>query len=259
MNSGFYAATAGLIARTQALDVAANNLANVGTTGFKAQREFYRALQANLDPTTATAAGGPISSRRAMGPINQAINNFGVLGGATTDLSTGSLDRTGNDMDAAIEGPGFFTLSTPTGARYTRNGSFSVGPHGELLTASGEAVVGKDGPIKLPPGQVSIGGSGDITVNGNIVDRLHIAEFAKSTPPLQIGGSMFEAPSAGELPAASHSSVRQGYLEASNLNAVAGGTGLVVIQRQAEMLQKALSIFHNDFNKTAIDEVGKTA
>jgi flagellar basal-body rod protein FlgF len=257
VNSGFYAATAGLIARMQALDVAANNLANSGTTAFKSQREFYRTLQANMNPATASLAGGtpsghPISS------INRAINNFGVLGGAKTDLSRGSLDRTGNDMDAAIDGPGFFTLETPSGTRYTRNGSFSIGPHGELLSASGDPLVGKNGPIQLPPGQVSIGAGGDISVNGKAVDQLHIAEFAQSAPPLQLGSSVFEAPAAGELPAASNSSVRQGFLEGSNMNTVTGGAGLVLIQRQAEMLQKALTIFNSEFNKTATEEVART-
>ena len=244
MNSGFYAATAGLIAKMQALDVAANNLANVGTTGFKAQREFYRTLQTQM-------ANGQSA---ATGQINRAINNFGVLGGARVDMSAGSLDRTGNDLDAAIDGPGFFTVRSPAGTSYTRNGSFLLGPHGELLTGGGDAVIGKNGPIKLPPGQVSIEANGSISVNGNVVDQLHIAEFKDA--PTMIGATLFQAPASGEQPA-TQSSVRQGFLEASNINAIAGGTSLVMLQRQAEMLQKALSIFNTDFNKTATDEIAK--
>jgi flagellar basal-body rod protein FlgF/flagellar basal-body rod protein FlgG len=242
VNSGFYAATTGLIAKMQALDVAANNLANVGTTGFKAQREFYRTLQTQL------AQPGPT------GQINQAINNFGVLGGAKTDMSAGSLDHTGNDLDAALAGPGFFTVKGPAGTAYTRNGAFLLGPHGELLTGAGDAVIGKDGPIKLPPGQVSIDTTGSISVNGTVVDQLHIAEF-KDAPNL-LGATMFQAPASGEQPP-TQSTVRQGFLEASNINSIAGGTGLVMLQRSAEMMQKALSIFNTDFNKTATDEIAK--
>lgn len=244
MNSGFYAATTGLIAKMQALDVAANNLANIGTTGFKQQREFYRTLQNQM------AAGSPTPTTQ----INRAINSFGVLGGARLDLSTGSLEHTGNDLDAAIEGPGFFTVQGPTGTAYTRGGSFLLGPHGELLTGGGDAVIGKNGPIKLPPGQTTIDDTGNISVNGTVVDQLHIAEF--SAPPTILGSTLFQAPASGEQPA-THSTVRPGYLEASNINAIAGSTSLVTIQRQAEMMQKALTIFNTDFNKTATDELAK--
>ncbi len=229
----------------QALDVAANNLANVGTTGFKAQREFYRSLQ---------AAGWSGSLMVANAGINRAINNFGVLGGATVDLSPGSFERTNGDLDAAIDGPGFFTIQNASGTHYTRNGQFSLGPHGELLTAGGEAVVGKNGPIRLPPGQISIGAQGDISVNGTLIDQLHIAEFEER--PVPLGATLFDAPGGGERPAA-QSNVRQGFLEASNMNVIAGSAGLVELQRQAEMMQKALSIFHTEFNKTAAEEIAK--
>ena len=258
MNSGFYAATTGLMAKMQALDVAANNLANSGTTGFKAQKEFYSAMQAQLASATATLAGGASRMSPATSAINQAVNSFGVLGGAKTDFSAGSLEHTGNDLDLAIAGPGFITVAGPSGTAYTRNGSLTLGPHGELLSSSGDAVLGKNGPIQLPQGQMSVGSDGSITVNGQDIDQIQIAEFDKSTPPLSLGGAMFIAAPGATAQAASNSSVQQGFLEASNMNTIGGSVGLVSLQRGAEMLEKALTMFNTDFNKTVIEEVAKT-
>jgi flagellar basal-body rod protein FlgF/flagellar basal-body rod protein FlgG len=128
MDSGFYAAFTGLVARTQALDVAANNLANVNTTGYKAQREFYSSLEASM-------------KRGALSPLNRAVDDFGVLGGAAVDLQNGSLERTGNDLDVALEGPGFFVAQTKNGVRYTRNGGFHQTQSGQLVTAAGDPVI----------------------------------------------------------------------------------------------------------------------
>src|ERR1051326_2675718 len=99
MNSGYYAAFAGLQAKTQALEVAANNLANASTPGYKAQQEFYRSYESS-------AKGRPLS------PLNHAINDFGVLGGASLDLRSGNLELTGNNLDLALEGSGFFVVQT---------------------------------------------------------------------------------------------------------------------------------------------------
>ncbi len=99
MNSGLYAACAGLLARTQALDLAANNLANVNTTGYKAQIPTFTSQLASAD-----------SLRR--NPIAQAVNDFGVLGGSRMDLGQGSLERTGSDFDFALQGEGWFAVQT---------------------------------------------------------------------------------------------------------------------------------------------------
>jgi len=262
VNSGFYAATTGLIAKMQALDVAANNLANSGATGFKAQREFYSAMQAQLATgapgATATLAGGAPHHSVVSNAINHAVNNFVVLGGSTTDFSSGSLAHTGSDTDIAINGPGFIAVSTPSGTAYTRNGSLSLGPNGELLSAGGGAVLGKNGPIQVPPGQMSIGSDGSITVNGTAVDQIQIVEFDKSTPPVALGGSLFAAAPGATATVATNSTVQQGFLEESNMNVVNGSVGLIELQRGAEMLQKALAMFNTDFNKTAIDQVAKS-
>src|SRR5208337_5307677 len=103
MNNGIYAASTGLLARTQELDVAANNLANANTTGFRGERISFK--------TQMMTASASVSSR--------AVSSFGVLGSPRTDFSQGSLQQTGNSFDLALEGSGFFAVQAPTGIQYT--------------------------------------------------------------------------------------------------------------------------------------------
>ncbi len=242
MNSGFYAAYAGLLAKMDAFQLAANNLANVNTTGYKGQREFYRSLTAAL-------------GNRPLSPLNRAINNFGVLGGATVDLSNGVLERTGNDLHLAMENSGFFAVQTASGVRYTRNGSFRVGPTGQLVSSSGDTVLDDQGrPIAIPAGVVSVGTDGAISVAGALVGRLRLVEFPPPTPLTPEGASYFRAPVGTELPAADPV-VRQGMLEASNVNGMSAAVGLIALQRHAEMLQRVLTIFHTDFNRAAAQDL----
>src|SRR5580692_9973584 len=106
MDSGLYAAYTGLLARTQALDTAANNLANAGTAGFRAQRDYFSGV----------LAGG---IDQAASQVGQSVNGFGVLGGNRLDLGQGEIRATGNPLDLALEGQGFFAVQTAHGIRYT--------------------------------------------------------------------------------------------------------------------------------------------
>jgi len=243
MNSGYYAAVTGLVAKMDALDVAAANLANVSTAGYKAQKEFYKALVASLNGTV------PRSS------LNRAINDYGVLGGATVSLDSGALQKTDNELDLAVEGSGFFAVQTSAGVRYTRNGNFRVNSKGVLTTSSGDPVLGQRGPITLTSGKVSISSDGTISQKGGVLARLKLVDLtANQLNPL--GNSLYAAPQGAEKPVA-NPQVRQGMIEASNMDPVNGTVQLIMVQRNAEMLQKALQIFNNDFNKTAAEEIAR--
>src|SRR5271155_2378609 len=124
MDSGIYAAYTGLMARTQALDTAANNLANAGTTGFRAQHDYFSGVLAgglDQDPDTASQVG-------------QSVSGFGVLGGNRLDLGQGELQATGNPLDLALEGQGFFAIQTANRIRGNKKREFSPSSHGILLT-----------------------------------------------------------------------------------------------------------------------------
>jgi flagellar basal-body rod protein FlgF/flagellar basal-body rod protein FlgG len=244
MDSGYYAAFTALLAGTRALEVAANNLANISTTGYKAQREFYKSLTASLDN----------SPRRQLSSLNQAINNYSVLGGTRVDVQPGTLERTGNDLDVAMEGSGFFVVQTKAGLRYTRNGNFQVDADGQLVTAWGDPVMGDQGPIQIPSGSVSISPDGTISSKGAVAGRLQIVDFAPGTEFVPEGKSTYKAATGSPTPA-DDPRVRQRMLEASNMNSISGTIGLVMIQRQTQLFEQALSIFHNDFDKSAVEDL----
>ncbi|HEY3768455.1 MAG TPA: flagellar hook basal-body protein [Candidatus Angelobacter sp.] len=243
-DSGYYAACAGLIARTDALDTAANNLANINSTGYKAQREYFASLVSN-----ASASGNA-------NPLNKAVNNFGVLGGARVDLAPGNMERTSNDLDLGIEGTAFFAVQTPNGKRYTRDGNFKLSADGQLQTQSGDAVLSSQGqPMQLPPGKVSISPDGTISVDSSVIAQMGLIDLPGAT--LQPEGAANFAAQGGTAIPATHSSVRQGMLESSNLSAVAASVGLITIQRHADMLFRVLNVFHTEFNKSAAEDLAR--
>lgn len=241
MDSGFYSSFAGLAARMDALDVVANNLANVSTAGFKAQHEFYRSYSAWLQPSLTT-------------PMNQAVNQYGVLGGASLDLSPSSLEPTGNPTDLALQGAGYFTIQAQNGLRYTRAGDFTLNTKRQLVTVKGDLVLGEQGPIQLPEGQIAVSPDGTISVDGTLVSKLKIADFPSNTALTMEGNSYFVAPQNAAKPAADPN-VRQGSLETSNSDPVRGAIALIEVERTAGLMEKALSIFHNDFNRIAAEQI----
>src|SRR6202000_1046766 len=151
MDSGLYAAYTGLLARTQALDTAANNLANAGTAGFRAQRDYFSGV----------LAGGIDQNPDTASQVGQSVNGFGVLGGDRLDLGQGEIKSTGNPLDLALEGQGFFAIQTTNGIRYTRDGAFSRSATGILQTAQGEPVLDSSlKPITIPTGTIYVAPDG---------------------------------------------------------------------------------------------------
>ena len=241
LNSGYYAACAGLRAQTQALELIANNVANLNTTGYRAQQPLFRAVLAS-------------SLGEMQNPLNQVINNFSVLSGSRSDLSAGNLQRTGNPLDLAIEGKGFFAIQTQAGTLYTRNGSFQVSADGRLTTAAGDLVLGEQGAVTIPSGEISISSDGTLSSNGAVAGKLRIVEFLSGSDPQAVGNSYYSVPEKA-VGAATGSYVRQGMLESANLNPIAAVVDLVAVERRAEMLERALSAFHSNLDRIAANDL----
>ncbi len=244
MNSGLYTAFSGLRAEMTALDMASHNLANVNTVGFKEGRAFFTLLNETLND--------PASSQ-----VGAVINNQVVLAEGALNESDGSLVATSRDLDIALSGNGYLTVQTPHGTRYTRDGGLTMGKRDLLSTRDGYAVLGEDGPIQLGQGKVRIDEQGGVYLDGNLVDRLKLVTF-NDPRALQREGASLMAPVSDKIKGApAQLQVRQGYLEQSNVNAVASVVGMVGILRHFEAIQKSVNLLMNDVNAKAIDRLGR--
>jgi flagellar basal-body rod protein FlgF len=242
MDSGYYAAMSGLVARTQALDTAAANLANAQTPGYRAEREFFSSVVL-----------GPGSHDSQLG---QTVNNYGMLGGDRLSLAQGAFEHTGNPLDLAIEGDGFFQIQTANGPRFTRDGSFHRSQSGILVTSSGDSVLSTaNKPIPVPPGDVSVGDDGVLSVAGGAVATVGVFKFPAGTQLVAEGANRYVTPPGVAMELSKNAAVHQGSIEGANQDAIQGTLDLMMMQRQAEMMQKTLTIFHTDFNKFASEEL----
>jgi flagellar basal-body rod protein FlgF/flagellar basal-body rod protein FlgG len=239
VDSGYYAACAGLLAKSQQLEMLAHNLANSSTTGYKSEQTSFRSFLAMRQ--------APASE------LNRAINAFGVSTDPRLNLAAGATETTGNSLDVAVEGPGFLAVSVGKQDRYTRNGHLQLSSTGELVTSEGNPVLGDAGPLRIPPGAtVTISPDGEVSANGALIGRLKLVELDGAGLD-EIAPGIFS--SSGAVRQSATSRVRQGALEASNVNGVEAAVGLVALQRHAEMLQRALAIFHSEFNRIAATEL----
>jgi flagellar hook-basal body protein len=158
------------IALRRELDVIANNLANLGTTGFKAESVLFEQHLSD----TARADNFTVPQDRSV--------RFVLDRETRTDLSQGAFSQTGSKLDVAIDGEGFFAVDSPQGERYTRAGGFSLSPTGELITPSGHQVLGTGGPIVLDPNdtEISIARDGTISTREGERGRLRLVRFVAS-------------------------------------------------------------------------------
>jgi flagellar basal body rod protein FlgG len=231
MSTGIWAAASGAVAQTNALDVAANNIANASTPGFRADRELFRETLAN-----ATAQGGDPSL------------HYSVVRTVRPDLNVGQIVATNRGLDVALRSPeGLFVVSTPQGERYTRAGHMNITADGTLTTADGKAYLGADRqPLRVPPGSsnVTFGPDGSLLVDGvDSGSKLGVVSFRNQAGLEKEGDVLMRArPEAGRaMPATADLEV--GALELSNSSAIAGMTSLVTASRSFEMLTKVIEAF----------------
>jgi len=203
-------------------------------------------------------AGGVDQDPETASQVGQSVNGFCVLGGNRLDLGQGEIKATGNPLDLALEGQGFFAIQTANGVRYTRDGAFARSPAGVLQTAQGEPVLDTNQkPITIPTGSIYVSPDGSISVStadgSVIVGRVGAFDFPEKSVLTAEGANRFSANGAKPIPATAL--VEQGSVEGANEDAIHGTMQLVLVQRQAEMMQKALSVFNNDFDKTASEDL----
>ena len=222
----------------ESLDLLANNVANASTGGYKADREFYSLYAA---------------------PESEGGQTMPLIEKPWVDLSQGLIHQTGNPLDLALTGRGFFAVAGPSGPLYTRNGSFQLAPDGRLITSDGYPVRGAGGaPLVLHNGRVvDISNDGTVREDGAVIGKLDLVDFTNPDAVVKHGNNYFRAAAPGPPPAAPPGTVvQQGKLEASNTGSAEAAVRLVSVMRQFEMLQKAATLAA-DMNRAAVEQVAR--
>lgn len=238
MSGSQYIALSGLRAHVDALDRIATDVANVGTAGYKGERDarasaerpsFDAALQTAIDTTFA---------------------------GRKLDARAGAMATTGRPLDVAFDGPGFVTVQTNAGPRYTRNGHFTLDSSRTLKTEEGSTVLGTGGPIVLGDGDISIDADGTVWAGKTRAGQLAIVEFADPGALVRDQNNLLRADNQTGTPA-TNTIVRAGSLEQSNVSMADRLAELTTVSRGFEALQKSISMLMNDVDGRAIDSLGR--
>jgi len=231
----FYVTVAGKFVNEKRLDIIANNLANAQTAGFKASRPIFEMISTTENET---------------GQSGLLKNAYVKLSDTYIDFSDASIVESGAKLDVAILGPGFFSVSTPEGVRYTRNGQFMLDKSSRLVTMSGDPVMGKGGEITInvtDGKEILIESDGSIYLGKDLVDTIKVLEFKdmKSLKPVSKSNFAYTGAEAGETPKVY--SVRQGSYETSNVNVVLEMVDLIHTMRAFECYTKIDQMF-SDIN-----------
>lgn len=224
MISGIYTLIDGALVHQLRLETISNNLANLNTNAF----------------------------RKDIISFNQALSMNYV---SVTDFTPGPVRYTGNDLDVALEGQGFFKVQTPKGIRYTRDGAFTLNARGVLVTRSGDAVLGENGPITISGGKMTITNDGQVVVDGTPADKLMLVEFKQPQFLRKEGSSYyFHQGAESEVLAAQETGVKQSYLEGSNVNPTAEMIRMLEAFRSFESAQKAIQTIDEMTSKMINDQ-----
>lgn len=208
-------------------EIAAHNLANAETTGFKAERVFAR-IVGDAIPVADTA----------------------------TDMSVGALTHTGEPLDLALADGAFLIVETPNGERLSRGGSFTLDAEGRIVDHRGNPLLGEGGEIVLPPGSIEIDRAGVLRVEGSEVARLRVETVPPGTELTHDEGTLFLPDPASVEQPVEERQLRQGHLEASNVNTVGSLVDLISIQRNFAAVQRAVTTL-DDIRGTISNELGK--
>jgi flagellar basal-body rod protein FlgG len=244
MNLSLYSAATGMEAQQLNLNTIANNLANVNTPGFKRSKiEFQDLLYQKPRASGSDSGGGNLV------PTGIEIGNGARVASTSKVFTQGQLTNSGEKLDIALQGDGFFEIQRPDGTlAYTRDGSFKTNAQGQVVTTDGLPVLSGFQPI--PPGaSVAVSEDGNVTVQtagGTQTFRLTLSRFSNPAGLRSLGGNLYEESAASGTPETGNPAEQgfahtmQGYVEASNVNIVEEMVNLIVAQRAYEVNSKSI-------------------
>jgi flagellar basal-body rod protein FlgG len=245
MNLSLYSAATGMEAQQLNLNTIANNLANVNTPGFKRSKiEFQDLLYQK--PRTAGADTGSGN----MVPTGIEVGNGSRVSATSKVFTQGQLTATGEKLDLAIQGDGFFEVQRPDGTiAYTRDGSFKMNANGQVVTADGLPVLSNFQTIPTGTTAINVASTGEVTItsaSGTSTFKLQLARFANPAGLQSMGGNLYQesqasgTPETGNPGEQGYGSIVQGYVESSNVNIVEEMVNLITAQRAYEINSKAI-------------------
>ena len=267
MVRGWYTAASGMLAQQRRLDALSNNLANVNTTGYKRDLSINKAFPEILlrrfsdDGVRviphSDGRWGSVDTAPVVGRLGTGVEQNEIY----TVFEQGSLRQTENVFDVALEGEGFFVVETPNGERYTRNGSFHLGPESVLVTKEGFPVLGENGRIQVKLNNFYVDGDGSVYVNNDfqddpfrlvsrrenewraedLLDRLQVVQVPRRRYLQKQGSSLWRATEdSGEASIQQARRVRQGFLETANVNPVSEMVRMIEVNRAYEANQRVI-------------------
>lgn len=218
------------------LDCTAHNIANVNTPGFKSERfQFLKEISGERS-NEGSSAQEPTT---------------------TIDYSPGILQKTGNGLDLAINGKGFFAVQTKDDVVYTKDGRFTLNKNGELVTRAGDYVLGRKGKIIIEGTDIRISQDGVIKVDGDDVDALKIVSFSEPSALIKLNMGLYRDPdNLAGAKKEGNSRIQSGYLELSNVKVIREMVEMINIQRTFESYQKAI-LTVSEQDKLSTNRIGK--
>jgi flagellar basal-body rod protein FlgF len=243
MDNAIYVGLSRQMVLRRELDIIANNIANMDTSGFKVESLMHK-----TEPTApAMTVGGPR-------PVK-----FVAADGVARDFGQGTMVKTGAALDMAIDGKGFFQIQSPNGPRFTRDGRFTTDPSGRLVTQGGHPVLDESGgEITIDPekGQVAIGADGTMSQGDERVGKVGMYQFANAGALEKTGDNLFRNASNLQPEPASDARLRQGMLETSNVKPVLEITRMVQVTRAYEQMAKMMDS-EADLSRRAVERLGR--
>jgi flagellar basal-body rod protein FlgF len=239
MDTSTYIALSGQTVREHQMEVLANNIANLSTPGFKAEKMMFQEYLSK--PTDGSDPSSYVVSQ-----------------GNARDMSQGPLNHTGNPLDVALNGAGFLTVTTPSGDQYTRNGHLQIDTQGELVTSAGFVVQGEGGsPIVIPSGtaSITIGKDGTVATNKQTIGKIAVVNFDNPQALAETQGGLYSTPQIAQP--VTTTSVEQNTIEDANIQPVVEMTKLMNAAHEIGVAKNFADGEHTRI-KNAIDRLGKT-
>ncbi len=231
------------------IDVISNNIANVNTNGYKADQSLFEEyLNSGAHEDNFSGKDRSVSYVQDRGTFH--------------DFTQGAVQQTNNPLDVAVDGDGFMVVQTAGGERYTRDGNLQLNNQGQLVTPSGDPVLGTGGPIVFQPTDhdINVAPDGTVTVvegtnrTDSVRGKLRLVSFADAQKLLKQGKNLFSAGEGNNAQPDAKSTIRQGYVEKSNVNSVSEMSRMIEVMRTYQQISNLLQQ-QSDLHKSAIEKL----